>query len=563
MHVFRLNLFILAFFFVITFPAYSALLHPGMLTSHDGEGHIIRMFEFNKAIEDGHFPVRWAKRLNWGLGYPYFNFNYPLTYYSTYLMHILGLDPLTSFKAILLLSFPLSGFFAFLWLKQHFSLIASLSGALIYTLMPYHFLNVYVRGNIAETLALTLVPLGLLAINRLYKTPGIKSTVLLAFCLSSIILTHNITALLFLPIINVYGLLLGFNKRFLKYLLSTFLLTILLTSFFWFPVLLTKQIITIDKTFPLYYKKHFLDIKDLIYSPWGYGGSKTGPGQMSPQVGLLHLLVLAVSLFTVFKIKVQKKIAVFFLGLSFAVFLMMLPVGKPVWDLLVPLQYIQFPWRLLAVLALTVSFLASVILTVISKKKIVQLVMIILIAGSLLFLNRNHWRANQYYDLPQYWFFDQPYGSTTTVDGEHTPKWQADNQPNEPSRFELVSGQAKISSLVWKTNKHIFEIEAQSESVVLDRTVYFPGWTVFIDGRRVTNIDQTQPGIKGLIGFEVPPGNHLIEVRLLEPWPYKIADSISLIVLIVLIMLLAMPNRYLTPQSLPFLKQYFPKPREY
>lgn len=536
---FKFNLLILSLFLLITFPAYSALLHSGMLTSHDGEGHIIRMFEFDNALADGHFPVRWSKRLNWGLGYPYFNFNYPLTYYLTFVMSKLGFDLLTAFKTILLLSFPLSGFFTFLWLKQHFSKTAAFIGGLFYTLIPYHFVNVYVRGNLAETLALTILPLNFYLINYLNQKPNLNRSILLNFGLSSLILTHNLSALLFLPIILIYGLLLSLQKNYLKFLFCAFVFPLLVTCFFWLPAAFDKQFITIDQTFPLYYLKHFPQLKDLIYSPWGYGGSKVGPGQMSVQIGLLHLVIFAcsvVAFITGFKKFTQKKMVVFFFSLFFLAFFMMLEVSKPIWDAVKPIQYLQFPWRLLSVLALTTSFLASFTMSVILKiipQKLTLLLLTVVILG-LLFVNRNHWKANKYYQLPDYWFQDRPYSSTTTVDGEHTPKWQREDRAAETARFDLASGVADIKSLKWRTNYHAFQVDAKSKAVMLDRTVYFPGWTVFIDGKKVDTFSPYDPKTKGLIGFWVPEGKHLIEIKLLEPDLDKAADMVSLLSIILL-----------------------------
>lgn len=537
MNRFKINLLIFVLFFVITYPGYAALLHPGMLTSHDGEGHIIRMFEFNKALNDGNFPVRWSKRLNWGLGYPYFNFNYPLTYYLTYILSKLGLDLPTTFKLLLLLSFPLGGFFTFLWLKQHFPKIVSLIGGLFYTLIPYHFLNVYVRGNLAEVLAQTLVPLGFYLVNLLYQKTNLTMSLWLSLSLAAVILLHNITALLFLPIIFLYGILLGLERGFVKFLIISYVFSFLITCFFWLPAIYAKQFITIDLTFPLYYPKNFPTLNELIYSPWGFGGSKVGVGQMSSQIGLVHLLMFVVSAamgILGFKQLTQKKLSVFFLGLSGIAFLMMLSFSKPVWDIAKPLQYLQFPWRLLSVLSLTISFLAAGVIASLSgflPARREKWLLIVFLAA-LLFFNRNHWRANEYYDLPEYWFNDAPAATTTTVNGEHTPKWQLEDRPSEKSRFEVLSGDVKVQSLTWRTNFHAFEINAKSGSIVLDRTVYFPGWTIFVDGKFTPRLDQNNPKTKGLIGFEVSRGSHLTEVKLLEPALFKVADAITLISLI-------------------------------
>lgn len=264
---------------------------------------------------------------------------------------------------------------------------------------------------------------------------------------------------------------------------------------------------------------------------------------MSPQIGLLHLFLLFLSLVTFpvrFRKLSEKRLTVFFLSLTFLSFFMMTNFSKPIWDILTPLKYIQFPWRLLSVLALTISFLAAFSFSVFFKfipKKAAILVTIILIFG-LLFFNRNHWRANEYYPLPNYWFLDQPASTTTTVDGEHTPIWQREDMPNEISRFKIISGEAEVNSLEWKTNYHKFLVNAKTDSKILDRTVYFPGWTVFLDGKMVERIDQNNPETKGLIGFETSAGEHLAEVKLLEPFSYKIANFVSLISLISALLLL-------------------------
>lgn len=503
-----------------------------MLTSHDGEGHIIRMFEFNRALDDGNFPARWSKRLNWGLGYPFFNFNYPLPYYLGYLMNKAGLDLLAGFKIILILSVPLSAFFSFLWLKNHFSQTSAIAGGLFYTLIPYHLVNIYVRGNLAETLALTLVPLNFYLIHRLKQKPTFASVIWLSLGLSALILSHNISALLFLPVILIYSLLLNLSKNYLKLLGLAFILPLFITCFFWLPALFDKQFIIIDQRFPLYYAKNFPKLADLIYSPWGYGGSNTGPGQMSVQVGLGHWLIFICSVIILvvgFRKLKHKKLVFFFLGLSVWAFLMMLSISKPVWDLVTPLQYLQFPWRLLSILALAVSFLASFTFSFVSQviPKKINLVLTVIAIMVLLFVNRHHFQANQYYRLPDYWFLDSPYGSTTTVDGEHTPKWQMENRPDQTARFELLSGTASINSLVWKTNYHRFQVEAKSEITMVDRTVYFPGWIVFVDQQKINTINQDDPKTKGLISFEVPAGQHLVEVKLLEPPVHQVANTVT------------------------------------
>src|SRR5258708_1024702 len=79
----RSKLVIFVLFWILTFPSYKGLLTPMMLKSDDLSSHVTRLIDFDLAINDGHFPVRWSKRTNFGLGYPFLVFNYPLVYYAS------------------------------------------------------------------------------------------------------------------------------------------------------------------------------------------------------------------------------------------------------------------------------------------------------------------------------------------------------------------------------------------------------------------------------------------------------------------------------------------------
>lgn len=75
----------------------------------------------------------------------------------------------------MLLSFPLSGFGGYLWLNKSFGRTYGYIGGLFYTFIPYHFLNVYVRGNIGEVLAAAVVPWIFYLSDRLIDKPNARN----------------------------------------------------------------------------------------------------------------------------------------------------------------------------------------------------------------------------------------------------------------------------------------------------------------------------------------------------------------------------------------------------
>lgn len=552
---FNKPILVLLFFIIVTFPTYRELLKSGVMTGHDTGGHIIRTIELDKALGDGQFPVRWSKRLNWGLGYPFYNYNYPMNYYLGSLLSRMGFGYEMGFKLLLLLSFPLSGFFTYLWLKQQFDHLSSLIGGLLYTLVPYHFVNVYVRGNIGETLGLTIVPLVLYLGERVLQRHRLLDVCSLSVSGAFLITVHNLTSAIFLPIIAFYILLRiiavrKFEK--VKYFLLTFVFSLGLSAFFWVPALGEKSFVVLDQGFGKYYSKNFADIGRLIYSPWGYGFSNVGKeaGEMSFQIGLVHILVFLASSGLIFydlfsRRKIYSAIVYFFLLAVFGMYLMVRE-SKVVWDNLTFLQYVQFPWRFLSVVILGISFMGAWgISRVRGMSNLGKMLTLVTVLSGMLFFNRNHWHANQFYNMPLEWLEDRPIASTTTLEDEHIPVWQSARLINEDinSRFQVLEGDANVIMGEWRSNYHRFEVNSKSDEVVMvDRTVYFPGWKVYIDKKEVKLLDPYETG--GVIGFRIGRGSHIVESLFRETNIRFISDLVSLGTGVMLLMLIVCKRIY-------------------
>ena len=102
-HLFILLILILA----STWPFF----HQGLIPTHDGEYHVMRFYEFDKAIRDGSFYPRWAMDFNNGLGIPLFNFVYPLPNYISFIIHSIGFGFIDSFRISMILATLLAGIF--------------------------------------------------------------------------------------------------------------------------------------------------------------------------------------------------------------------------------------------------------------------------------------------------------------------------------------------------------------------------------------------------------------------------------------------------------------------
>src|SRR5579859_5628732 len=99
--IFSVLIFVLAL-------AIKPLTVPGFFPTHD-DTQVARVYEMEKALDDGMFPVRWSKDLGYGYGYSMFNFYAPLSYYVGGLESFFGVDQIVSTKTLFALALIFSG----------------------------------------------------------------------------------------------------------------------------------------------------------------------------------------------------------------------------------------------------------------------------------------------------------------------------------------------------------------------------------------------------------------------------------------------------------------------
>src|SRR3989344_8398866 len=142
---------------LLIIPSIWFLLLPGFFESDDGEWMVIRFSAFYQAFADGQFPVRFLGRLNHGYGYPVANFLYPGFMYFAVPIHILGLNFVSSIKAVLVFSMLGTAIFSYFWLSKIFGRLSAIVGVVALTYTPYHLFDLYKRGSVGELFAFVWV----------------------------------------------------------------------------------------------------------------------------------------------------------------------------------------------------------------------------------------------------------------------------------------------------------------------------------------------------------------------------------------------------------------------
>ncbi|OGH04056.1 MAG: hypothetical protein A2W22_00320 [Candidatus Levybacteria bacterium RBG_16_35_11] len=501
----KVKYLVLILIMILTIPTIWGLIHSGFFPSDDGNWMVIRFSAFYEALREGQFPVRFLVRLNNTYGYPVSDFLYPLFMYLAVPIHVLGFSFVSSIKILFGISMIFSTVFSYLWLRKKFTILASLVGSLTYTYFPYHLFDLYKRGSIGEILALAIVPFVFWQIER-------KNLPLTSLGIGLLILSHNTVALLFLPIIFIYMLLIKIKIQ--KIILS-FAISLGLSIFFWLPALYDSQFTIFSKTAVSEYSKYFVSFNDL--SLFGF-------------ISLLTLLLAIAILF----LKRSRNFTYFFL--VFIVFsFLSLSLSQLVWGLIPFTGVIQFPFRLLSVVGLSCAYLIGYEVDFFKKnlKIIVSLIFLFLIfTSSKDFI---YPKSFQYYP-------DSFYSTnldTTTVRNEYMPRWVRSVPQSLPrEKVEILEGKAEISNLTNKGNI-TFDIEAEQKSLISINTIYFPGWIVKVNSSKVP-IDYEK---SGLIQFNIEPGSHRVSVYFTETPIRLFADIISLIILVFVVYSLIFGSR--------------------
>lgn len=515
--------FLYVFFLVaILVPFLRPLYNSSFYVSHDGEPHIARIAATYKTLLDKQIPPRWAGDLNFGYGTPSPSFFFPLKGYLGSLLHLFGFSFQGIFKILIGASFILSALFFYAWTSQIFNKKVAFFGALLYGLAPYHFIDLYVRGQLGEMLAFTFIPLTLFFIEKNSKDPIFKNIIFGSISYGLLILSHNILSLMFSIIFAFYMLFRSWGSKKLFLANGSILgLGLLLSMFFWFPALYDSRYINNRVFVGDLYNDHFLQIKKLIFYQWGFGDDISKPNGLTPYIGLIHFLLL-ISIFPMFR-KLNRTIFFWFLIFLGSIFFAT-SLSEFIWNKVHILQQFQFPWRFMAVGSFAVSVVGTYAMSLLKKSFFTFFTLGLLVVSIPLV------RVAGYINKSDNYYLNYPY--TAAYHGEATTIWvQGDAYKYPNKKIEIIDGDGEIVDYKRKSNLHTFLAISKKKLKILDNTVYFPGWKAYVDGKKVP-IEFQDMNHRGLITFDVPKGKHNVKVIFGET-PIRLAsDFISLFSLV-------------------------------
>jgi uncharacterized membrane protein len=537
-------------FFVLLSSVFSIIpfLHFGFFPIHDST-QVQRVFEMTKALTDGMFPVRWVADLGFGYGYPIFSFYAPLSYYLGSIINLLGFDALLATKIMMVLGILIAGVSMYFFAKEIWGKSGAVLSALLYVFVPYHAVDVFVRGDVAEFWAYALIPFIFYGLLGVHKTGKFRFVLIGAFSFAGIIMSHNLTAMMITPFVLLFAMLLfiGNKKTGVNFLLTLFF-GIMLSAFYWLPALTEINLTNVFSQIGggADYKDHFVCLSQLWSSPWGFGGSTKGcVDGLSFMIGKLHIILFIISILIsglCLKLKIgeSKKIImiVFFSIVLFISVFLTLESSKFIWDLLRPMSFFQYPWRFLLPTAFFISIIAGssfYYLESISKNKWVNILILLILSLTVVGFNYKYFNAQEYVSVSENSFINQNYlkFNTSQISSEYMPKHfkKPENITQIPNFNRLSTKDLAVTVVRHKTQEIEFKLAVKKEGKYTFPIAYFPAWKASLDAKEI-QIKQNENGIT----VNLPSGPHILKFVFIQTPIELFSDIITLTGILIIIL---------------------------
>ena len=551
---------------VLVLLAFAALIGapltaPGyFMFAHDARHTVYFMQMFDAALRDGALYPRWATDMVFGYGYPVWLILAPLPYYGAEFFHLLGLDFPSAIKAMEAVGWFASACGMYLFASRVMDKNAGLVAGVAYLFVPYHVVDLYVRGAMPEFLAFVFPPFILWAIYQIFSTRRAFYLALAALAYGGMLLTHVQMTVLFSPVIAGYVLVMWWTDRNSnRYAVSsnqtanaqslyhTIVQSPLIRSFFaiawgvaiaavfFLPVALEQKFLTSDPLIGGFFnfRLHFLNPSQLFSPFWGYGyAGINGNDQFSLQLGIMPLFFGIIALFTLKRAERASAQLMYFALVTLGAVIAMLSISTPLWEIAAPVvAFVQFPWRMLFVSAVALAFLAGASVRAIADADAYRgaLIFSLLIAFSMFPFARPQYTDTQFTwnTMMDFQVKDRELlGDTIWIEKrpQDSPLVEQYRAGNITTKAVIAEGQGSIELLERRALGDTIRVNAATPARILFYTRYFPGWTATVDGAPA----QIEPyGEQGLIALNVPAGTHTVATRWGTTMPRVVGALIS------------------------------------
>ncbi len=539
---------------ILTLFAIQPLCQPGFPVTSDGIVHSYRAIQVERCWRDGVFYSRLAPDMNMGYGSLLYNFTGAPFNFLAQGIHQIGFNYDPALKISIALIFMASTIGAYLFARCWFDVPAALLAAAAYTYAPFRLREAYFQGDYPQFLALAVVPFILWSIHRLYYSHRARYLAIIIPAYATLIMAHNITAMLSTYLIAAYVVNLQIHKlanRQSTKFAHSFLLVIValalgvgISTFFWFPALGEKEFVRVELLRQGFFdvRHNFLTLKEIIAPVLPLDRSAINPPHPIT-LGAVQLLC-ALPALLLLRDKERREIIIFsLLTLSGAVALM-LPISTPIWNIVPLLDYAEFPWRWMGVAALPLAMLSGAGAEVLTNPKMrwtyttIALGTLIIAVMPRLYLHGEMTSLNGENHASMVRFEKETGITGTTSAGEFLPKGVEERPSDSPLVPLYAAGEsinhfdystlpngAAVTLLVNTARGDRYHVSTPEPFAARFYLYNYPGWRIRVDGAAVPIVADE----KGFFGAHLPAGEYELSV-IFEDTPLRTAANLASIV---------------------------------
>lgn len=482
----------------------------------------------------------WADRENFGYGEIGIRFYPPLAYYLMAFARIVTGNWYDA--AFLTFAFWMVAgclgvyFWARSWLDAKFSAVA----AFLYLLIPYHLHQLFTGyNNYSEFAATSLLTFCFAFLTRVLRRGRLADVLGLACFYALLIVTHLPLSVVGSLALFVYALTLLRTNRLFRpaaKAAAAVLLGLAASSFYWLAMI--TELDWLNHNSERFRSGHFDFVNGFF--PMAY----YEPNPISVQLYLITDAIAVLSflfLATAVIYLVGKKTAdgddrqaggIFraVLPVGLFAFFMFTPLSRPLWQILPPLQKVQFPVRWMPIVAMCGAVVAAAAICFFVKGEFLKnrlwsygALVLAAVIGAFNFVYILHpmsfvplsraGLAERLAELPETQSFDC--------------WWAVWSKPEALGVKEKVSAGGRDTQIVaWQPEEKTFEIGGGRDDFARLAVFYYPHWQAEINGAAV----RVEKDENGAILIPLPAGRSLVRVYFQEPLPVRIAGLLSVAV---------------------------------
>jgi uncharacterized membrane protein len=527
-----------------------------MPTTHDMFLHYDQMRSFYRGLAAGEIYPRWEEDTNRGFGAPTTSYYPPGVYYLTSIFFAVTRDWMRALVGVHLAMMIGAAGAMYLYAKEAMDRRAAVAAMAAYILLPYHLLDQYQRGAIAELLVFVWMPLMLLFGERLMKTPPqasrdrskLLSVVGLSATYGAFLWSHPPTAYQFTLGFGVYLLALSLMRKEWKGLIIVGLamaLGIGLAAVYLLPAAIEQSLIHkeyVAETWP--YHKTYIFVHDLYNSD-----VHSGFFRLIDAIWIIGTAVIAVAAVTLLWLK--RRVLSMAPGLKHRVFLwvmlgalasfMMTSASMPLGRLIPRIEIGVFTWRMLSITTLVVALLAGAFTqaAIDAAASRFDRVLFALLAGLIVFGNAGLSAIAVVRPMINAAVFEpeDEHLNWATIPSS-APADPRELPHNVPPATLATAGSGEVVVEEWKPQHRVVRTLLTEDDRLKVRTFNFPGWTAAVDGQEVPVRSSED---LGSIEIDLRAGAHRVTLEFVETRPRRTFRIVSLCSMAGLIVLAIAP----------------------